>query len=325
MRAIKVYGALLVVASVAASAALAGLGPYGSWSSAVRVEGSETEEPSFNGASLDGCPFISRDGKTFFMASNRLTGTGDAVMDINIWVSQRAKAGDPWGAPALVGSPISIDTQSGAGVNDFCPTLDRDGHRFFFVSNRPSTDGYGTAPCGGDDMYVSRWRSDGSFDTPQNLGCGVNTAGNEASPSPLAQDGDGPVLYFSSTSTGAGDLYYSRWIGGAYQGRSQVPGVNTAATEGQPNIRRDGLEIFFFRNVATAPAQDFDIFSASRPSTADGWSGVQNLGSTVNAANANDSRPSLSWDGTRLYFGSTRAGGEGSADHYVTTRASVAP
>lgn len=80
--------------------------------------------------------------------------------------------------------------------------------------------------------------------------------------------------------------------------------MNTAATEGQPNIRRDGLEIFFFRNVATAPAQDFDIFSAFRASTADGWSGERNLGPNVNAANANDSRRRRSHP---AHFGPTSA------------------
>ncbi|MEO8463291.1 MAG: hypothetical protein ABI555_08770 [Chloroflexota bacterium] len=35
---------------------------------------------------------------------------------------------------------------------------------------------------------------------------------------------------------------------------------------------------------------------------------------------ANDLRATLSWDGRTLYFGSTRAGGEGSQDLYVTTR-----
>jgi hypothetical protein len=35
---------------------------------------------------------------------------------------------------------------------------------------------------------------------------------------------------------------------------------------------------------------------------------------------AAETRASLSWDGTTLVFGSTRAGGEGATDIYVTTR-----
>ena len=253
------------------------------------------------------------------MASRRPTSGADLKNDINIWVSTRAQQGDEWGAPVLVGPPVSIDTidAAAADVNDFCPTLARNGHDFLFVSNR-------SGGCGGDDIYTTRWRSDGTFDHVANLGCSVNSGANEASPFPLPQDGAGPVLYFSSTATGAGDLYVSQWHGGLYQARQQVPGVNTASVEGQPNIRRDGLEIFFFSNRTGALGND--IYAATRPTVDDTWLTPVNLGPSVNGTTtSSETRPSLSWDGTTLYFGSNRAGGEGDSDHYVTTRASLAP
>ena len=40
----------------------------------------------------------------------------------------------------------------------------------------------------------------------------------------------------------------------------------------------------------------------------------------VNSTQGAETRPSLSWDGTALYLGSTRPGGEGMSDHYLTTR-----
>jgi hypothetical protein len=307
-----------LTAAVAASAAPAGLGAYGSWSAAVRVEGSETQEPSFNGPYLDGCPFISRDGKSFFMASRRPTSATDQKTDINIWVSTRAAPGEPWGAPVLVGPPVSIDVTDGSAqeINDFCPTLARDGHDFYFVSNR---DGY----CGAtrnDDIYTTRERGNGRWDDATNIGCDVNTPANEASPFPLPQSNTGPVLYFSSTISGNGDLYYSAWHGGAFRGRAPVPGVNTpSSTEGQPNVRRDGLEIFYFSNFPDGVAGGNDIYSATRSSTEVDFSGAADLGPNVNSA-ASETRPSLSWDATTLYFGSTRAGGDGDSDHYVTTR-----
>jgi ribosomal protein L24E len=294
--------ALTLVACVAAAAALASSGDYGPWSDAVRVESIPGTHPDFNGAFLDGCPFVSRDGKTFYMARGPQYGGSGGI---DIWVSTRASADDPWGAPVNVGPPVN------SSANDFCPTISRDGHRFYFVSNRP-------AGCGGDDIYTTRLRPDG-WDPVGNLGCEVNTAANEASPFPLPQSTTGPVLYFSSTVSGAGDLYLSEWHGGAFQGRALVPGVNTASTEGQPNVRRDGLELFFFSNRPGSLGND--IYSASRASTADDWSPPVNLGPAVNGlAASSETRPSLSWDGTTLYFGSNRAGGDGDADHYVTTR-----
>jgi OmpA-OmpF porin, OOP family len=63
-----------------------------------------------------------------------------------------------------------------------------------------------------------------------------------------------------------------------------------------------------------------DIYAATRNRATDDWSTPVNLGPSVNSANGAETRPSLSWDGATLYFGSNRPGGEGSTDHYVTTR-----
>jgi hypothetical protein len=304
---------VVLAAGVASTAALAATGNFGPWSTATRVEAHPGTDPSFNGPALDGCPFISRDGKTFYMASNRPGGLGG----IDIWVSTRASDDDAWGAPVNVGAPIN------SASNDFCPTIARDGHLFYFVSNRPGG-------CGGDDIYTSRLRSQG-WDAPENLGCQVNSAGNEASPMPLPEAGSGPVLYFSSNRVGGfsteavgvtvgdADLYVSESHGGVFGSPALVPGANSAAEDGQPNVRRDGLELFFFSNRPGTLGMA-DIYAATRASTSDSWSTPVNLGPNVNSADGAETRPSLSWDGTTLYFGSTRLGGEGSSDHYVTTR-----
>lgn len=190
MRILRRALVLALVVGVLSGAALAGVSSYGAWSAAVRVESISGTHPDFSGPSLDGCPFISRDGKTFFMASRRPTSDEDMNNDINIWVSTRANVTDGWGAPVFVGPPVSIDvTASGATqINDFCPTLARDGHDFYFVSNR---DGF----CGGtrnDDMYTTRWRGDGDWDSAIHLDCDVNTPSNEASPFPCRKPTPGP-------------------------------------------------------------------------------------------------------------------------------------
>lgn len=289
---------VLGLVSVAAVAAAA---DFGGWSQAVRVESIPGTPAGFNGSALDGCPFVSRDDKTFYMASNRAGGLGG----IDIWVSTRASADDPWGEPVNVGAPVN------STANDFCPTISRDGHLFYFVSNR-------TGGCGGDDIYATRLRPDG-WDPVQNLGCEVNSSLGEASPFPLPERADGPVLYFSSTRAGTSDIFRSESHGGIFGPAAPVTELNSGtAQDGQPSLRRDGLEIFFF---STRPgglgAQD--LYSSTRTSVAEPWSTPANLGSAVNSSAA-DTRPSLSWDGTTLYFGSTRGGGDGDSDHYVTTR-----
>jgi hypothetical protein len=309
MKMVKRLLALILVAGVASSAALAASGHYGPWSNAVRVESSPGTDPSFNGPFLDGCPFISRDGKTFYMARGPQYGGSGGI---DIWVSTRETADGPWGAPVNVGPPVN------SPANDFCPTVARDGHLFYFVSNR-------AGGCGGDDVYTTRLRPDG-WDPVANLGCdadgGPNSAGNEASPFPLPERASGRTLYFSSTRAGTADIFRSESHGGVFGPAEAVAELNTSAADGQPNLRRDGLEIFFFSN--RAGAQGNDIYSATRESTSDPWSTPVNLGPNVNTA-ASETRPSLSWDGTTLYFGSTRSndGAEGDSDHWMTTRERV--
>jgi len=300
----------------AAGAARAQLGPFAPWTQAVRIEQAPPgAHPNFNTAFLDGCPVQSRDGRTFFMASNRPGGRGG----IDIWVSRRESVDEPWGEPANVGAPINSE------ANDFCPMPGRDGHEFFFVSNRPGG-------CGGDDIYVTRFRDDGTIDEPENLGCDVNSAGNEAGPVPITEPGRGPVLYFSSTraggfsaepvgaATGDADIYSSEWKGGGYQAATLVPGVNSAQEDMQPYVQRDALEIYFSSNRPGGKG-GADIWMSSRDKARDAWSAPVNLGDRVNSA-AGESRPSLSWDGSTLYFGSTRPSTPGATDSniYVSFR-----
>ena len=295
-------GVLSVAVLAASGSVFAAAGGYGPWSAAIRVESLPGTHPDFNGPALDGCPFISRDGKSFFMASTRPGGLGG----IDIWVSRRERRSDAWDAPVNVGAPVN------SADNDFCPTLSRDGHTFYFVSNRPGG-------CGGDDIYTTRLKHHGTWDAVENLGCELNSAANEASPFPFP-DKHGWSLYFSSTRSGNSDLYVAGSRRGDFSDPSPIAELNTLAQDGHPNVRRDGLEIFFFSTrEGTLGAQD--IYSATRASTSDAWSTPVNLGPNVNTSAA-ETRPSLSWRGTELYFGSTRTGGgaEGDSDHYVTSR-----
>ena len=311
----------------------AGAQGYGEWALAVSIEATPGTDPGFNTSSLDGCPNIARDGKTFYLASNRPGSFG-----LDIWVSSRDREGDGWGDPVRLATPVNAPAVAAPGVqvNDFCPSITRDGHLFFFASNRPYADAYGNVPCGGDDLYVTRRRDDGTFDEPRNLGCEVNSAANEAGHFLSEEPGRGPVLYFSSSRSGGAfadagpvsgdaDLYSSESHGGSFDAPQLVPGVNSASDDGQPNLRRDALELYFY---STRPGTLglADIFVATRASAHDPWATPVNLGPSVNTAAGAETRPFLSWVGTTLYFGSNapatvRPGAEGSSDIYMTTRA----
>lgn len=270
---------------------------FGTWGQPQNLQtlGADAE---LNTGALEGCPAISKDGTSLYFASNRSGGLGG----IDIYVSTRSSVEDPWGAPVNVGAPIN------SSANDLCPTPMRNGHGFMFVSSRPGG-------CGGLDIYSTR-RHDGHGWLPAvNLGCAVNSAADEASPFVV-----GDELYFSSTRTGDSDIYVATIDDeGSVGAPVQAPGLNTASNDARPNLRRDGLEIFFDR---PGECGGIDLWGSTRPSIEAPWEEPVNLGCGVNSA-ANDLRPSLSWDGRNLYFGSNRSDSEGNQDVYIVTRERV--
>lgn len=271
------------------------------WGTPVNAESIAGTSSELNTPFNDGCPYQSPDGLTLYMASNRLGGLGGQ----DIWVAHRASEDDPWGAPENLGAPINSE------LDDFCPTPVR-GHGLYFVSAR-------AGGCGGADMYFSRQTDDG-WEQPQNLGCHINSAAGEASPSYFENENGQAILYFSSTRADGfepggvdSDIYLSVEFGTA----QLAPGLNTATDDSRPNVRKDGREIVFDSNRGGGVG-GIDIWTSTRDSTDNDWSAPINLG-VLNSA-ANETRASLSWDGLQMLFGSTRAGGEGSADIYVTRR-----
>ncbi|HZI86900.1 MAG TPA: hypothetical protein VFD48_08695 [Pyrinomonadaceae bacterium] len=269
-----------------------------------------------NTASTDGCPFISKDGLSLFFATNRTVPSGPT----DIFVSRRASKDDPWGPPVDLGPNINLPASE-----EFCPTLSNDAHRLYFVSGRPGG-------CGGADIYVSQRQDkndDTGWETPVNLDChpnGPNSAANDITPSLFEDDEEITHLYFSSNrlgGVGGSDIYDSvLQPDGTFAAATNVVELNTAANDLRPNVRRrDGREIFFESN-RPGTLGFTDLYTATRESNLDPWSTPSSLGPVVNSAFI-ESRASLSWDGTELYFGSDRPGGFGGQDVYVTRRTRI--
>lgn len=257
-----------------------------------------------NSAATEGCPMEAPDGSSLYLMSTRSGG------DQDIWLAARLADGS-FDEPQLLPEPIN------SAANDFCPTPLR-GKSLLFVSNRGGTDAYGTAACGGGDIYVTRLDpSTGSWTPARNLGCradgGPNGPGTEYGPSVVETD-EGTFLYFSSggaPDTNTQDIYVSREVSpGSFGAPEAVSSLNTGASDMMPNVRKDGLEVVFASNRAGGKGS-FDIWSSTRPTTSSPWSTPTNLAAVSTAGS--DTRPSLSWDATRLYLGS-------SGDIYVSSR-----
>ncbi|MDQ4087853.1 MAG: hypothetical protein M3177_07590 [Pseudomonadota bacterium] len=280
------------IAALAASAVAAQ--NYGEWSAPVSAE--QGSDSSLNTAFNDGCPIISPDGLSLYMASNRPGGLGGQ----DIWVAHRESTTEGWGAPVNLGAPVN------SAADDFCPTPAR-GHRLFFVSRRSEPNG---------DIYVTRLGPRG-WQQPAHLGPNVNSPAQEWSPSYFEDEAGQEFLYFSSTRSGGPggqDIYFSVNYGPA----QLAPGaLNTPFDDARPNVRRNGREIVF---DSTRPGSlgGPDIWTASRASTDQPWPAAVHVPGLSSAAP--DTRASLSWDGSIIVFGSSRAGAEGMADIYVSVR-----
>lgn len=273
---------------------------FGDFSGPVSAE--VGSDPNLNTRFNDGCPILSPDGLSLYMATNRPESDADTVLDLNIWVARRASTTAGWGAPEMLPAPVN------SADNEFCPTPIR-GKGMFFVRAPFNTQN--------GDIFRTRLDRDG-WREPERLPDTVNSTSQEWSPSYFEDEAGNQVLYFSRAAGPAGGphtIYASVNFGPAVA----VGELSAGGDAARPNVRKDGREIVF--DSARLPNQGLqDVWIAERGSTSDPWSPPQPLTQVSSAGN--DTRASLSWDGSFLLVGSTRAvpGAEGSADIYVSTR-----
>ena len=281
--------AIVLVSTFTASS---GAQKYSDWSEPINLG------PNVNSTSMDRGPAISKDELSLYFASNRPGGFGGE----DIYVSERETRDGEWG-PATNLGPIINTT-----ANEQVPAFSRDGHLMFFASNR----------LGGVDIWVSRredTHDDFAWQPAENLGAGVNSAGQDEGPSYFANDDAGVAqLYFSGGMTrpgGPGIFVSEQAADGSFGPAALVLELSGLGNSQRPSIRHDGLEIFFTNSL--------DLWVATRETVFDAWSAPINLGSPLNSGLV-DVQPYISSDRETLFFASTRPGALGSADIYMSTR-----
>jgi len=261
---------------------------WGAASPLLRVDGAQVP---------GGCPIESPAGRYIFTARR----PGGA--DLDIAVNERAALDQPFEIGAVLPGPVNDPGMA----DDFCPTPLPDGG-LFFVSRR-------NGACGGSgaDMYSAVQNPATGWSEPVNLGCypdGPNTPGTEFSPA-VIKTVWGTFLFFSTDyHTGNQDIYRARMRDdGSFGPGVRLPyPINTEFDDRQPNVSQNGREIVFAsdRRTAETTAPNFDIFYAKKRWLFGRWRRAQNLSESVpfDTLDASETRPSLSWDGERLVYGS---------------------
>jgi len=173
----------------------------------------------------------------------------------------------------------------------------------------------------GAPMY-SEWSA------PTNLGPIVNSASIDAGP---AISKDGLSLFFHSTRPGGfglNDIWVSQRASEDDPWGPPVnvgPAINTEFTDAVPAFSRDGHWMFFNRLGGPGSFGGFDVWASYREHVHDdfAWGTAVNLGPEINTAFLDAGPGYFANDDLGvplLYFGSTRPGGLGGYDIYVSAQ-----
>ena len=197
-------------------------GPNG-WEKAVRLPG------QINTPQNEGAQNISQDGEWLvFTGCNRPDGQGNCDLYISY------KTADGWSPAFNLGNKVNTDQWESQ------PSLSPDKRDLYFASRRQ--DG-----LGGSDLYVSHLLPSGRWSEPENLGPGINTAGDESTPFIHA---DNQTLFFASNGLpgyGGDDLFVVRKGPDGKWGKPENLGypINTIDHEGALFIAADAKTAFY--------------------------------------------------------------------------------
>ena len=186
------------------------------------------------------------DGNTLVFARSN-DGSKKGYLSVDLWVSYK-KAGT-WSEPVLA----NINDRT---ADDFAPTFAPDGTTLYFASSRKGGQG-------GNDIYKATLGPNGRFSPAENLGEGVNSAGNDNFPG-VAPDG---TLYFSSDGRpGLGKLDIFMVKGG--QAMNLGRDVNSASDDFAPMPTGAGVGVFSSNRAGGKGSDDIYMFKKRLPKTA---------------------------------------------------------
>ncbi len=151
----------------------------------------------------------------------------------------------------------------------------------------------------------------------ENLGSAINSGVDEVFP---FLSNDQMLIFFTRRNVSKNDenLFYSEWENRRWKrGNSVGASFNTNAPEGMSTLVRDGQLMYFTACQRETVMGYCDIWEAQVEHAT-----IKNVKSLNGDANSPrwESQPSISCDGSTLYFASKREGGYGGTDIWYSTR-----
>jgi len=262
----------------------------------------------------DVAPSISTDGLSLYFCDFPFDVSPDGHGGQDLWVVTRTTIGAPWKQRMNLGPILNT------AFHDGTPSISSDGLTLYFSSTRPEGEG------SWDIWFATRLSKSDPWGAPKNLGPTVNSQYSETFPCISA---DGLELYFSEWEDprpgGHGSL--DIWVTKRNSKKAPWglpinlgPMINSSSADITPCISPDGLRLFFY-SARSGGHGASDIWVATRRTKDDPWGTLVNLGAPINTSSSDDC-PSISNDGSILYFSSRRPGGQGGYDLW---QASIEP
>ena len=264
----------------------------GTWSIPVEVK-------AVNSTSTDYYPHISGDSKTLRVSSARADLPG-RVGGYDVNFATRTNRHSPWGAMQVEPGTINSTT------NDVSPHVLSDELTCYLANSLPGT--------GGHDIWcVSRNSPSAPWGNAIEI-ASVNTTSTEYGVSVTDDE-----LYMALWSSNG---YFVESVRASITQPWPTPtpvaelNIGSPASGKDTRVSTDGLTMYFCPSGAPGSVGGNDIYVARRTFRTDRW-GTPTIVPNVNSTGT-DRVPSISPDGRELYFSSSRTGGTGGQDIWVS-------
>ncbi|HEX4611833.1 MAG TPA: hypothetical protein VH092_26800 [Urbifossiella sp.] len=255
--------------------------------------------PGVNTAHNEQSPCLSANGLTLLFASNRPGGRGAT----DLWACRRNSPDAAFGGAVNLGPAVNT-----SGAED-TPSLTADGLTLAFAGPRGGKAGSGV-------WLARRPTPDAGWAEPAPPGPGINTPAGESRPWLSA---DGLTLTFARRAADGDQIRVTtRPAADAPFGPPHPFGVGTdkLAVSG-PSFSADGRTLLVNRSDRAFPGHHLWLARVDDPARP--FAGLVSFGPVVNGPHA-DTHPAPSADGRVVVFASTRPGGQGGDDLWLTRR-----